>query len=130
MSIKRRLCGLATAVAMLGGILTVASTPAQAASSYWIYVSMPTWLGNCPQGGSVKLPEVTAWFGGDSSYASDYGDDLVWIRVGANTNTTIVASGLCYNGTRSWPAAASYNTIHATRTGQTWWVGPYGTRRN
>jgi hypothetical protein len=129
-SIKRQLSGLVMAIAMIGGILTVVSTSAQATAGYWVYISMPTWLNNCPRGGSVKVPEVTAWFGGDSSYASDSGDDLVWIRVGANMDTTIVASGLCYNGTRSWPAAASSNTIHATRTGQTWWVGPAGTRHN
>jgi hypothetical protein len=61
---------------------------------------------------------------------STVSSDLVWIRVGANTSTTIAAEGYCYNKSRSWPGAASYNTIHATRTGQTWWVGPKGVRHN
>jgi hypothetical protein len=129
MFIRRTAVAISIAALTLIGVVA-SGPPAQASGGYWVYVSMPTWLGNCPRGGAVKKPEVTAWFGGDSSYASDFGDDLVWIRVGARIDTTIVASGLCYAGSKSWPAAGSSNTIRASRTGQTWWIGPYGTRHN
>ena len=44
--------------------------------------------------------------------------------------TTVVAKGLCYNGSNTrWGADVS-RTIRATRNGQTFWLGPWGQRNN
>lgn len=118
------------AIALLLGAapLLVFSAPAATASGYgWDWISLPTWLGNCPGGGSVKYLEVAiidTWSGGD------YGDDLVYGKVALGEYQTVVAQGLCYNGNKSYWGPASSQTIHATRSGQTWWLGPAGVTHN
>lgn len=119
------------------GLLTVGatfasampSTPAHAAGKAWVYVSMPTWLGNCPRGGSVKYLNVSTW-GSVTDYRADAGDDMVYISTALNESTTVVANGLCYNGKNTyWGPAVSVN-IRATRQNQTFWIGPAGVRNN
>ena len=110
---------------------TLLSAPsARAAGSVYVYISLPTWLGNCPSGGSVKYLQVSSWSLSASDYKADFGDDLVYIRVGYRENTQIVSQPYCYNGTRSYTGVPSSQTIYATRNGQTWWLGPWGVQHN
>ncbi|WP_157734991.1 hypothetical protein [Pseudofrankia inefficax] len=118
-------------VSALFGVLAAAgavtAAPASAASSGWDYISLPTWLGNCPGGGSVQYLQVMV---GDTWSGGDAGDDLVYAKVVIGQNQTVVAEGLCYKGTQSYWGPASSQTIHPTRSGQTWWVGPAGVSHN
>lgn len=116
----------AVALAVVAGAV-VAATPAHAVTYGWNYISLPTWAGNCPQGGSVKYLFVSigdSWSGGDS------GDDLVYGKVRLNEDQQVSAQGLCYQGSLSYWGPASQQTIHPTRNNQTWWVGPAGVWHN
>lgn len=120
---------LAAVVVALSALVTAVASPsaASAASYGWNYISLPTWLNNCPGGGSVKEVRVvvgTTWSGGDA------GDDLVYAKVTMNANQTVIATGRCVIGTFSYWGPASSNTIRPTRQNQTWWVGPDGVRHN
>ena len=126
--IRKVAFGAAAAVCAAGVSLAVA-TPAHAAVGY-NYVSLPTWLGNCPSGGSVKYLQVSTWATQGSGYAADFGDDLVYVSVGLNMDNTVVAQPLCYKGNQTYWGPASSNTIRPTRGGQTWWVGPGGVSHN
>jgi hypothetical protein len=120
-----------TAAAIMVGVTAalVVVAPAHAAVGR-VYVSLPTWLGNCPNGGSVQYLQVSTWATQGSGTAADYGDDLVYISVGLNMNNTVVAQPLCYKGKETYWGPASSNVIRPARTGQTWWVGPAGVRNN
>ena len=88
---------------------------------------MPTWLGNCPVGGSVKYLKVAigaTWSGGD------YGDDLVYGEVTLGESQIVIAQGLCYNGSRTYWGPAVAQNITPTRSNQTWWIGPAGVTHN
>lgn len=122
-----RLLSLFAATIAMTATVALAATPAQAVTYGWNYISLPTWAGNCPQGGSVKYLFVTigdSWSGGDS------GDDLVYGRVRLNESQRVTAQGLCYRGSVSYWGPASQQTIRPTRNNQTWWVGPGGVWHN
>jgi hypothetical protein len=127
----KRFIAAALAVLTLGtaGAMSMAA-PASASGGVWVYVSTPTWLANCPSGGSVRYLAVSTWSTSVTDYKADGGDDLVYIQAANRDNTQVVAQPLCYNGSRSYWGPASSNNIYATRNGQTWWVGPAGTRHN
>ncbi len=72
----------------------------------------------------LEVAIIDTWSGGD------YGDDLVYGKVALGEYQTVVAQGLCYNGNKSYWGPASSQTIHATRSGQTWWLGPAGVTHN
>jgi hypothetical protein len=123
--IRRFLVISGTALSVL--FASIIGAPTASAADGWNYISLPTWLGNCPTGGSVKQLSVSVgntWSGGD------FGDDLVYARVRMNEDQTVVAQGLCYQGSRTYWGPASSNTIHPTRQNQTWWVGPAGVSHN
>ena len=86
---------------------------------------MPTWLNNCPGGGSVKYLQVSiepTWSGGD------YGDDLVYGKAYLGQNDSVQAQGECFNGSKAVSMTPAVDvTIHPTRQGQTWWIGPGAT---
>lgn len=136
----RKRLGVLVMVALLSVSALVASTAqatsARARTVVGVYISAPTWLGNCANsklGGSVKSlwVQVTAPSVGYGAYSyADYGDDIVWAKVVLNVDNTIVAQPKCYGWWGSRPGAPSMNTIRPTRNGQTWWVGPLGTRHN
>lgn len=103
------------------------AAPAQAADS-WVYISLPTWLGNCPGGGSVKMVYLSV---GDTwSTAGDAGDDIVYAKVHLNQSQPVTGEGLCYKGSQTYYGPAFYQDITPTRLKQTWWVGPGGTSHN
>ena len=118
----------AVAALVLGGVL-IAAPQASAANGH-IYVSLPTWLGNCPRGGSVKELHVTTWTPAVSDYQHDKGDDLVYIKVALNESNTVVSQPVCRNGSKSYPGTPSTDEISPSRSGQTWWLGPKGVRHN
>ena len=124
---RRVMIALALALGLSVGL---PATSASAAGTTHVYVSLPTWLGNCPNGGSVKYLQVSTWAPSTSDSRADSGDDLVYIRAGYRENTTVVARGLCYKGSTTYWGPAVSRTIYATRSGQTWWIGPAGVRSN
>jgi hypothetical protein len=128
--IGARLTVLAAVLAASLAVLVPTAVPASRASVGWVYISAPTWLGNCPRGGSVRYLNVSNWGPSVISYAADFGDDLVYLKVALSENNALVVAPVCYSGTRSWPGAGSTHTIRPTRAGQTWWLGPFGARRN
>ena len=130
-----RMARSAIAAAMAIGGLLVTSVPADAADGY-VYVSVPTWLGNCPHGGSVSGVYVAVGDTWSTPHTGDWGDDLVWARVRMNVGypyNAVTAKAYCsrpwYRGGSYW-GPASQNHIRPTRYGQTFWVGPWGQRNN
>jgi hypothetical protein len=128
----RRAVVAALAVATAGvGALALTASAAQAYPYSNVYVSFPTWLGNCPGGGSV-----TGIFGANGniwSTAGDWGDDLIYPRVNLNANNAVSAKVFCsrplWRGGNYWGPAVSAN-IRPTRGGQTFWIGPFGQSHN
>jgi hypothetical protein len=126
----RRLAVLAATATAVSTLLT--GTPASAASTGYIYVSLPTWLGNCSLGGSVQYVGMSSFSNTTSGYSSDFGDDLAYLRVGLNESVNLIGQGICYKSSRP----PQYNTpvvnvwVRPTRHGQTFWVGPGGVRNN
>lgn len=132
--------GIVAMLAVMGAFSALGSigaAPSQAASYGNAYVSFPTWLGNCPGGGSV-----TGIYGANSNIWStpaggDWGDDLIYPRVamflGAPYNQ-ISAQVFCsrpwYQGGGGYWGAAVSAGIRPTRNGQTFWIGPAGQRNN
>lgn len=130
-SIKSRLIVSCVALFLAAGVLTatfvINPTRAHAAGYGWDYISLPTWAGNCPAGGSVKYMQImvgTTWSGGD------WGDDLVYAEVMIDQWQPVVGEGLCVNGSKSYWGPAFTQWIYPTRSNQTWWVGPYGVWHN
>ena len=127
---KRVPLAAAAALVMTLSSLLVAA-PASAATGY-IYVSLPTWLGNCSLGGSVKYVGMSSYSSSTSGYSSDFGDDLAYLRVGINESVNLIGQGICYKSGRP----PQYNTpvvnvfIRPARHGQTFWIGPGGVRSN
>ncbi len=114
-----------TAASMTGIVVT--APQASAAGNANVYLVLPTWLRNCPGGGSVKFMQVSVldtWSGGD------YGDDIVYPRVNLHQDQVVVGQGLCYNGKRTYWGPAFQQNINASRNGQAWYVGPAGIRHN
>jgi len=128
---KSRLVLTCVTLVLLAGALAVAfavtATQASASGYGWDYISLPTWAGNCPAGGSVKFMQIMV---GDTWSGGDWGDDLVYAKVVLGQDQPVVGQGLCYNGSRSYWGPSFYQTIHPTRSNQTWWVGPYGVWHN
>jgi hypothetical protein len=98
-----------------------------------VYVSYPTWLANCPAGGSVVgiyAANGALW---STPAGGDWGDDLVYTRVYLYTSNTVSAQVFCsrpwWKGGNYWGPAVQA-VIYPTRTGQTFWVGPIGQTHN
>jgi hypothetical protein len=123
----RRVRGLLVVMALALGV-TIVSAPAASAAPYgWVYISAPTWQGNCSAGGSVVNMNAAVgntWSGGDA------GDDLLYVRVRLNENQQVSYSAFC----NKWPVGywqpGVAQTIKPTRNNQTVWVGPLGVRYN
>jgi hypothetical protein len=123
--------GLGVAAALT--VSTVTSGTAQAYPYSYVYVSFPTWLANCPAGGSVTgifAANGDLW---STPAGGDWGDDLVYPKVNLNANNQISGQGYCnrpwYKGGSYWGPAVSA-TIYPTRGGQTFWIGPGGQTHN
>jgi hypothetical protein len=124
---------LSAAVALAAAIVALGTATAQAAPYANVFVSYPTWLGNCPAGGSVSgiyAANGALW---STPASGDWGDDLIYPRVNLNAGNQISAQPYCsrpwYRGGDYWGPAVSAN-IRPTRSGQTFWIGPAGQAHN
>lgn len=123
--LKRAFAVLALILAATLGSSVLAS-PAHAATAH-VYISFPTWLGNCPGGGSVVAINASTPL---DSVAGDTGDDLVYLRVNLNQRNQINATVGCRNrGVLVWNTVTRSDPV-PTYGGQTLWVGPAGWSRN
>jgi hypothetical protein len=129
---KRCVLAALAAIAAVG----ISATFAEASQAAYgnVYVSFPTWLGNCPGGGSVTGIYATNGNVWSTSGYGDWGDDLIYPRVVMNVgapynqiNAQLVCSG-SYGGRYYGPAVSA--AIYPTRGGQTFWIGPAGQRHN
>jgi hypothetical protein len=119
----------ATAAAVTG--LATSAAPAHASGATYNYIVMPTWQGNCPGGGSVAWVGAASWSASTSGSASDWGDDIVYLRVGYYEPVTITGNVICrwwWGGTYNGPAVSV--TIYPTRYQQSWYIGPKGVSHN
>jgi hypothetical protein len=134
----RRVLGRRALVATIASCAIIASVAAASSQASYgnVYVSFPTWLGNCPGGGNVVGIYAANSYIWSTPATGDWGDDLIYPGVvmfaGAPYNQ-ISAQNICsrpwYRGGnyRSTPVSAS---IYPTRNGQTFWVGPFGQSHN
>jgi len=139
--IRRRILAVLLAVGMaisLGAFGV--SGKAEAATYAYVYISFPTWMGNCPGGGSVRA--INGSVTGQNTPNSwnlnewDMGDDLIYARVALKKPNKVSVGVWCGKAARSRPgilARAAHsvsNTITPTRANQTVWVGNRGVRYN
>ena len=107
--------------------------PAEAASTGYVYLAYPTWAGNCPNGGSVTVLYGAVDNLWSTPPTGDIGDDLVYAKVRIGANSTVSMQPRC---NRSWAKGGPYmgvpsqHVIKATRSGQTFWLGPVGKWNN
>ena len=121
---------LAAAVLALVGTAVLAQ-PASASGATYNYIVMPTWRGNCPGGGSVVWVGATSWSASTSGSAADWGDDIVYLRVGYYESVHIVSNVMCrwwWGGQYNGPAVDVW--IYPTRYQQAWYIGPNGVSHN
>ena len=109
-------------------LVTLVTAPAASAAPMgWIYISAPTWLGNCASGQAGRMVYMQAavgntWSGGDA------GDDLLYVKVRLNENQQVSYTGFCSKG--RIPQSGVGQIIRPTRNNQTVWLGPAGVRYN
>ncbi len=128
--VRRRVASVFLALSAAMATSLVGTPPAQAATYGWVYISMPTWLGNCAFGSAGSVRTINASVGNTWSVAGDTGDDLVYARVLLGQNQQVSYNVFC----AKWPAgswqAGVGKIIRPTRNNQTVWVGPAGVRYN
>jgi hypothetical protein len=123
---RRKISAALMSVGMALGVAVTAQAPAQAATMGWVYISFPTWLGNCESGGRVTgIQAATDYW----STTWDAGDDLVYGKVALGRKNKVIATLYC----NKWPGyyryVARYDVV-PTRNNQTLWVGNAGWTRN
>lgn len=123
---------LAAALLVAAAAMVGSAGQAAAATSH-VYISYPTWLGNCPAGGSVTGIHAANGALWSTPTGGDWGDDLIYPKVNLNSYNTISARVYCdrswWKGVDYWGATTSVS-IRPTRGGQTFWVGPAGKSHN
>lgn len=116
----------AASLMMLLGTLLGGQSVAQATTFGWVYISFPTWLGNCESGGKVTgIVAATDYW----STNWDWGDDLVYGKVALGQRNHVNATVYC----NKWPGYYRYvfrDDVVPTRNNQTLWVGATGWTRN
>ena len=106
---------------------------AEAATLSNVYVSFPTWLGNCPSGGSVYKIYATIGNIWTTPPLGDTSDDLVYPKVYLYQWNKINVQLFCK---RPWWKGGNYRgpaysaSFYPTRSGQTFWIGPVGQSNN
>jgi|SRR5581483_4461774 len=127
---------LLLAVAALAAGLAAGGATAASKSTAYIYISFPTWEGNCSKGGSVRTINATTGPYGElwtTPPGGDKGDDLIYAKVALYSYNKVSYQNFCYKG---WFGISSYwdapyqVTIYPTRAGQTFWVGLWGQTHN
>ena len=116
-----------TMVGMLAAFTVLVAAPANAASYGWIYMSFPSWLGNCSGSAisAVQASNSNIW-----STNWDYGDDLVYGKVRLGANQTMSYNLQCKRYGRVVGYHAGQAVIRPSRSNQTVWMGPGGVRYN
>ena len=113
------ICTFAVA-ALIGG-----SIPASAASTSWVYLVFPGWLGNCP---SSSVYGVQASVGSLWSTNWDLGDDIVYGKVYVGTGQSLSYNLMC----RKYGRVVGYQpgsvTIRPPAGTRTIFAGPAGVR--
>ena len=128
--LRMLLAAVVLALALMAVAGSVTATEAQAATGK-IYIAFPTWLGNAPNGG--KVIGVYAMSGDlwATPAGGDWGDDVIYPTVRFNTDNTIVFKTYCQKPFwQSYWTAGWSSTIRPTRSGQTFWLGPWGQSHN
>ncbi len=129
----RLIRSLVATLALAAGLAGAAGAPAQAAGPGNVYVSMPKWLGACPDGAPVIGIYGTNGALWTTPPAGDWGDDLVYPRVHLGLDNPLSFQPMC---DRPWYKGGPQRgvpfpvTIRPTRSGQTFWVGPLGQSHN
>ena len=120
---------LATLVAIVASLIVAPA--ASAAPLGWVYISTPTWQGNCNWGsnGSVSHLHLSVGNTWTTPAGGDRGDDLVYAQVRLNENQQVSFTAFCNKWPGSWQPGVG-QTIRPTRNGQTVWIGPAGVRYN
>ncbi|HET7129488.1 MAG TPA: hypothetical protein VFJ93_10490 [Gaiellaceae bacterium] len=118
-------------VACAAGVLSisVAASTANAWSYGYIYISLPTWEGNCLYGQLGHVSIISGAVDWMSSVSMDRGDDIVYMRVRLNDWNTVSFTAYCNKWPGYWQPGFSQR-IYPTRNNQTYWVGPGGTYHN
>ena len=132
--LQRRTALFFAAAVLVISSFGVSAPTAHASTGYgYVYVSFPTWLGNCPYGGSVRGIYAANGYLWSTPPTGDWGDDLIYPKVLFYSNNPISFQNFCY---RPWWQGGTYRapawqvTIYPTRYGQTFWIGPWGQRHN
>ena len=127
---RRRAAVLLAALSLLGVSMAASGPAAQASYAGYIYISVPSWAGNCPSGGSpIGAYGVVDVMG----QAMDFGDDLVYVRARIGDYNTITARAYCSRSWSNWVpywGPTSQHRIYVNRNGQTVWQGPFGVWKN
>jgi hypothetical protein len=130
---RRRVASIAIGALAATSLAVTATTPAQATPYSNIYVSFPTWLANCPNGGKVTVINAAVGDLWATPPGGDGGDDLIYPKVNLNASNDISAQNFCsrpwYDGGGYWAPTVSA-TFEPTRGGQTFWIGPAGQTNN
>ena len=129
LGVRRRLTGAVAAIALLLGITVATAPPASAWSYGWVYISLPTWQGNCNWGGLGRVTIISGTVDGVSSVSMNRNDDLVYMRVRLNDWNRVQFTAFCNKWPGYWQPGFS-KSVYPTRNNQTIWVGPAGWSRN
>lgn len=124
-----RITGVAASSAAVVAVALAAlgvAPPASASTMGWVYISAPTWLGNCADGRDGKVDGLFATVGDTwSTNGADPGDDTVYAKVRLGEDQLVSFQAHCSRSTVSWEVGVAQR-IEPTRDGQTIWVGPGG----
>lgn len=131
MGTRLRKAAAALALGLVSAGSSTLAAPAADASTYgWVYISAPTWLGNCNWGSNGSVTGLLVSVGNTWSTTSWYrGDDLVYARVRLGESQQVSYTAYC----NKWPGSYQPGVaqmIRPTRNNQTVWVGPAGVRYN
>jgi len=124
------LAAVVMAIALSAVAGSVSATEARAATGK-IYIAFPTWLGNAPSGGKVVAVYAMSGNLWATPASGDWGDDIIYPTVRFSSNNEIVFKTYCQKPFwQSYWTAGWSSTIYPTRSGQTFWLGPWGQSHN
>ena len=113
-----------TAVVVVALAALAIAPPASASTMGWVYISTPTWLGNCADGRDGKVDGLFATVGDTwSTNGADLGDDMVYAKVRLGEYQPVSFQVRCSRSAESWQAGVGLS-IAPTRSGQTVRVAP------
>jgi hypothetical protein len=121
---RGRLRGLvAVLLAAFAFSVAVPPVPADAATYGYVYISLPTWKGNCNWGSLGRVTIISGTVSNVSSVSMDRGDDLVYMKVKLGEYNRVQFTAFC-NKWPGWWQPGFTTSIRPTRNNQTVWIGP------